>query len=84
MNGLNKASNILICQTSVRDDMRNDEHNKTIGCFKDEFNSRGMSEMLGLNPKSHALKFQHIKKNKGVSKAVVKQILTLNRCKLHY
>ena len=64
MNVLNKASNILIYQTSVRDDMRNDEHNKTLGCFKDEFNSRGMSEMLGLNPKSHALKFQHIENNK--------------------
>ena len=39
-----------------------------------------MSEMLGLNPKSHAFQYQHIDKTKanGVSKAVVDKLITFD------
>ena len=43
-----------------------------------------MSEMWGLNPKSYAFKNQHIetKKAKGVSKAVVDNLITFNDSKV--
>ena len=48
----------------IRIDMKSDENKKKLGCFKDELNGRVMSEMLGLNPKSCAFKYQHIEKKK--------------------
>ena len=53
---------------------------RKIGCFKDELNGSVMTEMIGLNPKSYACKYQNIekKKAKGVPKAVVGKLITFN------
>ena len=40
----------------TRQDQLSDEHEKKLGGFKDELNGRGMSEMLGVNPKAYAAK----------------------------
>ena len=48
----------------TREDMKSDEHKKALGCFKDALNGRVMSEMLGLNPKYYAFKYQNIEKKK--------------------
>ena len=35
-----------------------------LGCFNYELNGRVMSEMLGLNPKYYAFKYQHTEKKR--------------------
>ena len=62
----------------TREDMHSDENKKKLGCFKDELNGRVMSEMLGLNPKSYAFKYQHIEKKKGFIKALEDKLITCN------
>ena len=40
--------------------MQSNEHKKTLGRFKDDFNGRVGSEMIGLNPEYYAIQNQHI------------------------
>ena len=59
--------------------MRHDDNTKKLRCFKDALNGRVMTELLGLNLKSYAFKFQHIEKKRAqwVSKAVVDKLFIL-------
>ena len=61
--------------------MHDNEHKKKLGCFKDELNGCVMSEMLGLNPKSYALKYQQIEKKKYGLKALEDKLISCNNYK---
>ena len=77
MNGLKKTSNIMIYQIK-REDMNDNAHKKKLRCTKHALNGYVMSDMIGLNPKSCAFKYQHIeqKQEQGVSNAVVDTSIT--------
>ena len=49
---------------------------RTICCLKYELNGRGMSEMIGLNPKHYAFKNQHMEKQKYFIKPIEDRKIT--------
>ena len=61
-----------------REDMNDNAHKKKLRCTKHALNGYVMSDMIGLNPKSCAFKYQHIeqKQEQGVSNAVVDTSIT--------
>jgi len=72
---------------SKRDDLKDDENKKKLGCFKDEANSLLITEFIALNPKVYSFKYydsldatetKNKKTLKGISKTTVKKEISHN------